>query len=371
MGARGQVQTAWKEVTAGTADLFLQQTFSFSKTFACISALQRLIQMNETRPGKSFVSYCNQLVGLFQVSRQQTGLVQRLSGVLWFLRVYEEDGETASIALYDFIWHCQQRLLNRPLQLVVVFRWENPNNDQVVQILPSLSHILALKGFVWQYLPSVTKNSFGKETSAVHWFSCFGGNCNWATQEEFKYFLIDVKTKIFHHFWVNVSIVDHDDEKGKDAKNKEKWQQWLQLSSSDQWWCWRWWWWWWWRWALQQLQLAQVVHFLTSALSHTWGYPPHSHRLLRGRPSNQNPIKTFLFFLGASSFSMLLVLFITSQGLACVSVISMLSKNIYSFHLDKKGTSWTSLKLPSQKDKGLLYSLKSSQLCHSSIVKKI
>ena len=71
---------------------------------------------------KSFVCYCNQLVGLFQVSRQQTGLVQRLSGVLWFLRVYEEDGETASIALYDFIWHCQQRLLNRPLQLVVVFR---------------------------------------------------------------------------------------------------------------------------------------------------------------------------------------------------------------------------------------------------------
>ena len=68
---------------------------------------------------------------------------------------------------------------------------------------------------------------------------------------------------------------------------------------------------------------------------------------------------------------MLLVLFITSQGLACVSVISMLSKNIYSFHLDKKGTSWTSLKLPSQKDKGLLYSLKSSQLCHSSIVKTL
>ena len=122
MGARGQVQTAWKEVTAGTADLFLQQTFSFSRTFACISALQRLIQIHETRPGKSFVCYCNQLVGLFQVSRQQTGLVQRLSGVLWFLRVYEEDGETASIALYDFIWHCQQRLLNRPLQLVVVFR---------------------------------------------------------------------------------------------------------------------------------------------------------------------------------------------------------------------------------------------------------
>ena len=98
---------------------------------------------------KSFVCYCNQLVGLFQVSRQQTGLVQRLSGVLWFLRVYEEDGETASIALYDFIWHCQQRLLNRPLQLVVVFRWENPN-DQVVQILPSLSHILALRSFVWK-----------------------------------------------------------------------------------------------------------------------------------------------------------------------------------------------------------------------------
>ena len=96
-------------------------------------------------------------------------------------------------------------------------------------------------------------------------------------------------------FWVNVSISDHDDEKGKDAKNKEKWQQWLQLSSSDQWWCWRWWWWCWrgWRWALQQLQLAQVVHFLTSALSHTWGYPPH--RLLRGRPSNQNPIKTSFF----------------------------------------------------------------------------
>ena len=184
----------------GTADLFLQQTFSFSKTFACISALQRLIQMNETRPGKSFVSYCNQLVGLFQVSRQQTGLVQRLSGVLWFLRVYEEDGETASIALYDFIWHCQQRLLNRPLQLVVVFRWENPNNDQVVQILPSLSHILALRGFVWKYLSSVTKDSFDKETSAVHWYSCFGGNCKWATQEEFKYFPTDVKTKILRHF---------------------------------------------------------------------------------------------------------------------------------------------------------------------------
>ena len=118
MGARGQVQTDWNlpsEVTAGTADFFVS-------TSACISALQRLIQMNETMPGKSFVCYCNQLVGLFQVSRQQTGLVQRLSGVLWFLRVYEEDGETASIALYDFIWHCQQRLLNRPLQLVVVFR---------------------------------------------------------------------------------------------------------------------------------------------------------------------------------------------------------------------------------------------------------
>ena len=150
-------------------------------------------------PGKSFVSYCNQLVGLFQVSRQQTGLVQRLSGVLWFLRVYEEDGETASIALYDFIWHCQQRLLNRPLQLLVVFRWENPNNDQVVQILPSLSHILALRGFVWKYLPSVTKSSFGKEILQYS-DSCFGGNCNWATQKEFKYFPIDINLKSFAIF---------------------------------------------------------------------------------------------------------------------------------------------------------------------------
>ena len=30
------------------------------------------------------------------------------------------------------------------------------------------------------------------------------------------------------------------------------------------------------------------------------GCPPHSHLLLRGRPSNENPIKTFLSFLGAS-----------------------------------------------------------------------